>query len=104
KGVNHMIGYLKGRILEHAHGKMLVVLGSGEAAEPGAAGYLVFVPQSLTYANLAPGQVVELFVHSHVREDAFDLFGFSTRGEKELFLCLLSVNGIGPKGALGILS
>jgi Holliday junction DNA helicase RuvA len=47
---------------------------------------------------------VELWVYTHVREDQFQLFGFSTELEKALFLSLLKVNGIGPKSALNILS
>ena len=45
-----------------------------------------------------------LSIHTHVREDAIQLFGFSTRQEKEAFVLLMSVSGIGPKSALGILS
>ena len=50
------------------------------------------------------GKGIELFIYTHVREDQLDLYGFATRTEKELFLTLLSVNGIGPKGAFSILS
>lgn len=95
-----MIGYIKGRILEHADGRMLLLIGS----ESASVGYSVAVPTNPSYLNLLPGETAELFVYTHVREDVLDLFGFATRGEKELFLTLLSVNGIGPKVALGILS
>lgn len=97
-----MIGYIKGQILEHNEGKVIVAIGviGGEST----LGYLLSVPQSPAYSALLPGKMIELFVHTHVREDALDLYGFSTRGEKELYLTLLTVNGIGPKGALGILS
>lgn len=97
-----MIGYLRGDILEHSDGKVLVGMGGGTGQ--GMIGYVVSVPQRGVYLGWLPGQVVELFIHTNVREDAFDLFGFQTRSEKELFLTLLSVNGIGPKSALGILS
>ena len=67
-------------------------------------GYSVNVPRNSQYELLPNGKVIELFIHTHVREDQLDLYGFATKSEKELFLTLLSVNGIGPKGALSILS
>lgn len=97
-----MIGYLQGEILEHSEGKML--LGIGDKRTSGVVGYSVAVPQSHAYEGYGVGQRVELFVYTHVREDALDLFGFHSPFEKTLFLVLLSVNGIGPKSALGILS
>ena len=96
-----MIGYLRGDVLENIDGKLIVNVGMPGA---GGIGYLVSVPLSASYGLLAVGKSVELFVHTHVREDALDLYGFVTRTEKDLFLTLLTVNGIGPKGALGILS
>lgn len=81
---------------------MTVLVG---ASTEGAVGYSVAVPQSLAYSTRDfVGKSIELYIHTHVREDALDLYGFLTRLEKELFLTLLSVNGIGPKGAMGILS
>ena len=95
-----MIGYLKGQILEHQEGHLLVALGMTS----GSIGYAITVPLGVAYSGLLPGRTVELFIHTHVREDALDLYGFTTSAEKELFLTLLTVNGIGPKGAMGILS
>lgn len=93
-----MIGYLNGKFLEVSDGKAVVIpTGSG-------IGYSVALPFSTRYDTLIAGSPAELWVHSHVREDAFDLYGFLSREEKEIFLTLLTVNGIGPKGALGILS
>ena len=67
-------------------------------------GYEVFIPLS-TYYNLPNVQdSLSLSIHTHVREDAIQLFGFSTPQEKDAFVLLLSVSGIGPKSALGILS
>jgi Holliday junction DNA helicase RuvA len=100
-----MIGYLQGQVLDHCAGKILVGLGSREKGSfTSIVGYLVSVPQSSEYARLLTGESVELFIYSHIREDVFDLYGFATRMEKELFLSLLTVNGIGPKSALAILS
>ncbi len=110
-----MIGYLKGELLEHDEGKMLIGIGSlsvttsvsdekDQNPSGSMVGYCVAVPQSVLYRRYGIGQWIELFVHTHVREDVFDLYGFGTKVEKILFLTLLTVNGIGPKSALGILS
>jgi len=67
-------------------------------------GYEVFIPLS-TYYNLPNlNDSLSLNIHTHVREDALQLFGFITPQEKEAFLLLTTVSGIGPKTALGILS
>ena len=67
-------------------------------------GYEVFIPLS-TYYNLPNvSDALTLSIHTHVREDAIQLFGFSTAQEKDAFVLLMSVSGIGPKSALGILS
>ena len=67
-------------------------------------GYEVFIPLS-TYYNLPNvHDALTLSIHTHVREDAIQLFGFSTPQEKDAFVLLMSVSGIGPKSALGILS
>lgn len=66
-------------------------------------GYRLQVPLSTFYSLPENGQV-SLQVHTHVKEDAFQLFGFSTLTEKELFLLLVSVSGVGPKLAITILS
>jgi Holliday junction DNA helicase RuvA len=91
-----MIGYLKGQLLEVSSGAWTVV-NSG-------VGYLVHVPKSVDYETRTTSEGVELFVHTHVREDALDLYGFLSRAEKELFLTFLSMNGVGPKLALSLLS
>jgi holliday junction DNA helicase RuvA len=95
-----MISYVAGSVLETSEGKCTVLIQQGLSK----IGYLVNVPQSAAYANLSEGEVCEFFVHHHVREDASELFGFKTKVEREVFLTLLGVNGIGPKGAMGILT
>jgi Holliday junction DNA helicase RuvA len=97
-----VLGYLSGKVLDHTTGRLLVGVGSAESG--GVVGYSVMVPESGSQAGLLPGNSVELFIHTHVREDALDLFGFHSSGEKDLFLTLLEVSGIGPKSALAILS
>lgn len=97
-----MIGYLRGEIIDCSEGRLLLGIQTGVNGD--RVGYAVSVPQSPSYLDWVAGKGVEVFVHTHVREDALDLYGFRSRVEKEVFLALLSVTGIGPKGALGILS
>ncbi len=67
-------------------------------------GYEVFIPLSTFYSLPELNQTVSLSIHTHVREDAIQLFGFVTQQEKDAFILLTTVSGIGPKSALGILS
>jgi len=67
-------------------------------------GYEVTIPLSTFYEVGEIGTELALFVHTHVREDVLQLFGFRTRTEKDLFLKLTSVSGVGPKLAITILS
>jgi Holliday junction DNA helicase RuvA len=91
-----VIAYLRGRILEK-HPNRLVIDVSG-------VGYDVFVPLSTFYGLGDPGSETALRIHTHVREDALVLYGFSTLLEQELFERLIGVSGIGPKVALAVLS
>lgn len=92
-----MIGYLKGQILAVESETVLV--------DTGGVGYeLLCSSHNLADLAGAIGKDVALWVHTHVREDALQLFGFLSRPEKDLFLSLLKVNGVGPKMALGVLS
>jgi Holliday junction DNA helicase RuvA len=95
-----MIGYLRGQVMECLDGRLLLAVGPAESA----VGYSVTVPQGPSYLSVQAGKPAELFVYTHVREDALDLYGFRTKSEKDVFLTLLTVNGIGPKLALAILS
>ncbi|HVM96705.1 MAG TPA: Holliday junction branch migration protein RuvA [Candidatus Acidoferrales bacterium] len=67
-------------------------------------GYQVLVSLNSFYRLPEQGETVQLHIHTHVREDSLQLFGFLERAEKELFLLLLSVSGIGPRLGLNILS
>ncbi len=67
-------------------------------------GYQVLVSLNSFYRLPEPGDSVRLLIHTHVREDALQLYGFIDRQEKDLFLLLNSVSGIGPRLALNILS
>ncbi|ODJ59752.1 Holliday junction branch migration protein RuvA [Brochothrix thermosphacta] len=66
-------------------------------------GYLVHVPNPFSFTT-REGLEEQIFIHHHVREDAETLFGFESREERFLFQKLLSVTGIGPKGAMAIIA
>lgn len=91
-----MIARLQGKLVERDPGRIVVdVLGVG---------YEVFVPMS-TYTMLsALGSDVTLDIHTHIREDILALYGFASRRERLIFEKLLTISGIGPKLAIGILS
>ncbi len=91
-----MIAHLVGTLLEK-HLQRLVV-------DVGGVGYDVQVPLSTFYAAGDPGGSVRLRIHTHVREESIQLFGFLTPLELQLFKRLISVSGIGPRVALSILS
>jgi Holliday junction DNA helicase RuvA len=90
-----MIGFLQGQVMETlADGVLLNVRGVG---------YDVSCSQN-TLNELVGKTNVQLWIYTHVREDLFQLYGFAAKAEKELFLSLLQVSGIGPKVATRILS
>lgn len=91
-----MIGYLRGVVKDSTEESILL--------EVAGVGYEVAVSASNLFDLQAQtGQVAELWVYTHVREDALQLYGFISPEEKSFFLTLLKVNGVGPKLALGIL-
>ncbi len=90
-----MIGYLRGKVIFlYTDYVLLDVHGVG---------YRVFIANS-TRQKLRLHEEISLFVYTSVREDAIILYGFAAQEEYDLFLQLISVSGIGPKVALGILS
>ncbi len=91
-----MIGQLRGQLL-HKKPNMLLLDVQG-------VGYEVFIPLTSFYELPGEGSEVTLKIHTHVREDALTLFGFRTQREKDFFLKLISISGIGPKLAIAILS
>jgi Holliday junction DNA helicase RuvA len=70
----------------------------------GGIGYQIFIPLNVFYKLPELGASVSLYIYTHLREDALQLFGFQEQGEKQVFLQLTNVTGIGPKLALNILS
>lgn len=91
-----MYAYLKGTLEEKTEDAIVVEVGN--------IGYNVRV--STTTADLLPGigSEVRIYTYTMVREDAFTLYGFLSRDDLEIFKKLITVNGIGPKGGLAILS
>ena len=92
-----MIGYLRGKIIEVTSDSALIDV-QGVGYEIHASSNTLGDLQSLL------GKDIIVWIHTHVREDALQLFGFHSKDEKNLFLSLLKVNGVGPKMALSILS
>ena len=91
-----MIAYLKGTILHKTPGRVVV--------DTGGVGYDAAVPVSSVAALGEIGDALELFVHTHLSDDALALYGFVTADEKAMFLKLIGISGIGPKLAMNILS
>lgn len=90
-----MIGFVEG-IIEYIDVDKIVVNNNG-------VGYNVFMPAS-QIDTLNVDETVRVFTYLNVREDAMQLFGFLTRDDLEVFKLLITVNGIGPKGGLAVLS
>lgn len=91
-----MIHFVKGE-LETVTENMVVVENNG-------IGFEIMVPLSVVSNLPQTGNEVKIYTYTYVREDALQLYGFLTRDELAMFKLLITVNGIGPKGALGILS
>lgn len=90
-----MIGFLRGKALKSSEQSLLL--------DVSGIGYRVHTPLSLL-VSITEGQEVSLYIHSHVREDQFTLYGFKDELDLFLFEKLLVVSGIGPKSAIAMLS
>ncbi len=91
-----MIAQISGKLAHKQPGEVVI--------DVGGVGYSVFIPLNVFYRLPDIGAPMSLQIHTHVREDALQLFGFHDLGEKQVFLMLMAVSGIGPKLALNILS
>lgn len=91
-----VISYIKGPLIEKEEDVIVV--------EAGSIGYNIHVPLSFLEELPPLGQEVHVYTYLQVKEDAMTLFGFRSRQDLKMFRQLLGVNGIGPKGALGLLS
>lgn len=91
-----MISFIQGEIVEIAADSMVL--------QAGDIGYHIHIASSMAQALPGIGSRVKVHTYFQVREDAMNLFGFLNRDDLQLFQLLIAVNGIGPKGALSILS
>ncbi|MFO0565183.1 MAG: Holliday junction branch migration protein RuvA [Polyangiaceae bacterium] len=92
-----MIGRLVGTVvLDDASGELLL--------DVQGVGYEVTTPVGTRGRASSEGERVVLFIHTHVREDALDLYGFANEHERKVFRLLIAVPNVGPKTALGVLS
>jgi len=91
-----MISLLRGRIAEKSLGKVVVDIHG--------VGYGITVPLSTYYRLPELGSEAELKIHTHIKDDAIELFGFLTEDERRIFTILLGVSRVGPKVATNILS
>jgi Holliday junction DNA helicase RuvA len=91
-----MIAFLRGRILDKQPNLLIV--------DVQGVGYLVHVPLSTFYDAGDVGAAAELRIHTHVREEVLQLYGFLTVLEQQLFERLINISGIGPKLAISVLS
>ncbi|MYL81896.1 Holliday junction branch migration protein RuvA [Desulfovibrio aerotolerans] len=92
-----MIGYIEGRVLARRE-RFAIVL------TPGGVGYELELPAPVAASLPAAGGQTALFVHTVVREDALELFGFATLEDRETFRVLISISKLGPRTGLAILS
>ena len=90
-----MIGFLTGKIISSKPTKILL--------DVNGVGYVVFISIN-TFEEISNKEKISLHIHTHVKEDSIILYGFHNESEKEIFELLISINGIGPKLALGVLS
>ena len=91
-----MIGYIKGTVEEIREDHIIL--------DNHGIGYQIFVPGNALQGKLYRGQETKIYTWLQVREDAFVLFGFLDKDDLELFRMMIAVSGLGPKGALAILS
>ncbi len=90
-----MIGFLSGKIISSKPTKILL--------DVNGVGYVVFISIN-TFEEISNKEIISLYIHTHVKEDSITLYGFHNESEKEIFELLISISGIGPKLALGVLS
>jgi holliday junction DNA helicase RuvA len=91
-------------LIAHLKGQLTYKSPEHTIIDVNGVGYQVFTPLSTYYALPRVGQTVSLRVHTRVREDEFKLFGFLTEEEQTIFQKLITINKVGPRLALGILS
>jgi len=90
-----MIGFLSGKVISSKPTKILL--------DVNGVGYVIFISIN-TFEKISNKEKVSLYIHTNVKEDSITLYGFHNESEKEIFELLISISGIGPKLALGVLS
>ena len=101
---NRRQGCLRSGMIAHLSGTLLSKQPTAAIIDVGGVGYEVAIPVSTFYELGENGSPVQLRVYTHVSQDAIRLYGFKTARERELFLQLISVNGVGPGLAIKLLS
>ena len=91
-------------MIAHLKGQLIYKSPEHTVVEVNGVGYKVFTPLSTYYSLPKPGESISLRIHTRVREDELKLFGFLTKEEQTIFEKLITINKVGPKLALGILS
>src|SRR4029453_5026428 len=91
-------------MIAHLSGTLLSKQATSVILDVGGVGYEVTIPLSTFYDLADTGSPVQLRIYTHVREDTLQLYGFKTVRERELFLRIISVSGIGPKLGITLLS
>jgi holliday junction DNA helicase RuvA len=91
-------------MIAHLSGTLLSKQATSVILDVSGVGYEVSIPLSTFYELEDAGSTIQLRIYTHVREDALQLYGFKTARERELFLRLISVSGIGPKLGITLLS
>jgi len=91
-------------MIAHLSGTLLSKQATSVILDVGGVGYEITIPVSTFYELEDAGAQVQLRIYTHVREDALQLYGFKTARERELFMRLISVSGIGPKLGITLLS
>lgn len=91
-------------MLAFVKGKLDTITENYIVVENNGIGYEILVPGSVVQAMPAIGETVKIYTYLYVREDVLQLYGFLTKDQMEMFKLLITVNGIGPKGGLGILT
>src|ERR687893_1506784 len=91
-------------MIAHLSGTLFSKQATSVVVDVSGVGYEVTIPLSTFYDLEDTGSTVQLRIYTHVREDSLQLYGFKTARERELFLKLISVSGIGPKLGITLLS
>lgn len=91
-------------MIAHLKGQLIYKSPEHTVVDVNGVGYKVFTPLSTYYSLPKPGESISLRIHTRVREDELKLFGFLTKEEQTIFEKLITINKVGPKLALGILS